>query len=272
MTLLPASTNALTQQLSQYDALLVAFSGGVDSALLLAEALNVLGPARVLAVTAVSPTLPQREFQACADLAAQLGATWIQRPTDELANPAFVANDGQRCYHCKSALFTLCEAVVAEQSEPQRWRIAYGANQDDLGDHRPGMQAAAERGIAAPLLDAGWGKAEIRARSRELGLPTAEKAAFACLSSRFPTHTPIHLDGLRRVELAEEALRAAGFNLFRVRFLGDEARVELGVEELPRVLNDASLQQKLIASIEAAGFRRAYFDPNGYRQGGANKQ
>nr|CRH07774.1 conserved protein of unknown function [Candidatus Magnetococcus massalia] len=265
----PVDTAPLEQILQRFDHLLIAFSGGVDSTLLLAEALRVLGRDRVLALTALSPTLPAAEQQEAAQLAEQLGANHLQLPTQEMQRSAFVTNGPDRCYHCKSALFDLCDQVIHQQSEPNRWQVAYGANQDDLGEHRPGMDAARERGIHAPFLELAWGKTTIRARSHELALATANKAPFACLSSRFPTHTPITVDHLAQVEQAEIVLRQAGFRLFRVRFEGAKARVELGQQELSR-LADPQLKQQLTQQIEKTGFLHVFFDPQGYRPGGAN--
>ncbi|ABK46195.1 conserved hypothetical protein [Magnetococcus marinus MC-1] len=268
-TITPQALHRLQSNLNRFDHLLVAFSGGVDSTLLLAEAVQVLGTQRVLALTALSPTLPAQEQQQAQQLATRIGARLIMAPSHEMRNPAFTANGPDRCYHCKSTLFDLCDQVVAQQDHPQRWSIAYGANLDDLGDHRPGMLAAQQRGIHAPLLESQWGKALIRQRSRQLGLATAEKAAMACLSSRFPTHTPITLEHLHQVEQAEEVLRQAGFRLFRVRFEGTRARIELGQDELPRLTHTPLLVQ-LTQAITACGFSQVSFDPNGYRTGGAN--
>ncbi|MEG3638295.1 ATP-dependent sacrificial sulfur transferase LarE [Magnetococcus sp. PR-3] len=269
MTITPQQMQALETQLNGFDHLLVAFSGGVDSTLLLAEAVRLLGKDRVIALTALSPTLPAQEQQEAQALAQQIGATSIMEPTHEMNNPAFTANGPDRCYHCKTTLFDLCDQILAKQDDPQQWAIAYGANLDDLGDHRPGMDAARERGIYAPLLQAKWGKDLIRARSHQLGLPTADKAAMACLSSRFPTHTPITLTHLNRVEKAENLLRKAGFKLFRVRFEGNRARIELGQEELYR-LDEELVQTELVQAIKHCGFEQVYLDPKGYRTGGAN--
>lgn len=260
----------LEEILAGFDHLLIAFSGGVDSTCLLAMAVRQLGAERVAALTAISPTLPRHERQACEALAQSLGVAWHPRASAEMDNERFAQNGPDRCFHCKSALFDLCGAWIADQPEPQRWGIAYGANRDDLGDHRPGMEAARLRGIHAPLLDAGLGKAEIRTLSRELGLSTADKPAFACLSSRFPTHVRITGDRVRQVEQAEAVLRRAGFRQFRVRYLGESARVEVGAEELSR-LETPPLREQILGEILATGFRSVEIDPRGYGCGGANR-
>ncbi|MBF0589730.1 MAG: ATP-dependent sacrificial sulfur transferase LarE [Magnetococcales bacterium] len=258
----------LAGNLAGYDHLLIAFSGGVDSTLLLAEAVRALGVGRVLALTALSPTLSEVERQESESLAVRIGARHLLRESGEMEDPRFVQNGPRRCYYCKSALFEMARQVVEEQPEPQRWQMAYGANRDDLGDDRPGMVAAQEAGAVAPLLDVGLGKLEIRKLSRLHGLPTADKPAFACLSSRFPTHTAITLVGLKRVEAAEMVLRNNGFRQYRVRDYGGLARVELGRDELGR-LDHVGLKARIIQGVLAAGFEKVTLDPDGYRMGGA---
>lgn len=260
----------LTKEIEKYDRLLVAFSGGVDSTCLLAMAVEVLGREKVVALTAVSPTLPAREREETVDLAKTIGVRHLLLESGEMADPRFLQNDSSRCFFCKSSLFDLCETARADLPEPERWTIVYGANKDDLGDHRPGMQAARERGVPAPLLEAGLGKDEIRAISKAMRLPTWDKPAFACLSSRFPTGIPITPQALTRVERAEEILREAGFRQFRVRIAGDGARIEVDVEEKRR-LDDPALRERLATGILEAGFERVEIDPRGYRQGGANQ-
>ncbi|MBF0283061.1 MAG: ATP-dependent sacrificial sulfur transferase LarE [Magnetococcales bacterium] len=253
--------------LQRFDHLLTAFSGGVDSTCLLAAAAAVLGVERVLGLTALSPTLPASERQEAEALARRLGVRLILRETRELDHPEFAANGPDRCFHCKSALFTLGRAMIDKLPEPSRWSIAYGANADDLLDIRPGMEAARRMGIHAPLLEAGMNKAAVRELSRALGLPTADKPAFACLSSRFPTFTVIDAARLRQVELAEEVLREHKFRVFRVRYHGALARVELGLDELGR-LDNVCLKTRLTQRILETGFQRVEFDPRGYRMGG----
>ncbi|MBF0311381.1 MAG: ATP-dependent sacrificial sulfur transferase LarE [Magnetococcales bacterium] len=259
----------LFEILSGFDHLLVAFSGGVDSTCLLASAVVVLGADRVVALTATSPSLSRHELQEAQSLAEAMGVEHRLRESAEMEKPEYAANDMDRCYHCKHALFDLCAyELIMRLKAPERWQVAYGANQDDLEEFRPGMVAAEERGIRAPLLEAGLGKGMVRELSRGLGLPTAEKAAFACLSSRFPRLVPITAEGLARVEAAEAVLRGEGFYQYRVRYHGELARVEVGVEELAR-WQEEGLQEKVRVGILAAGFGQVEFDPNGYRAGGA---
>ena len=240
----------------------VAFSGGVDSALLLKVAHDVLG-ARCLGVTAVSPSLPAAEREAAGRLAAALGARHRFISGHELDDPRYVRNAPDRCYFCKADLYGRLLPLAA--AEGVAW-VANGANRDDLMDHRPGMAAARERGIRSPLLEAAMGKAEIRAVSRALGLPTAEKPAMACLASRLPHGTPVTLERLRMVETAEAGLRAAGLRQVRVRHHGDLARIEVAREELPGLLGPAGARAAA-AAVRAAGYRRVALDLGGYRQG-----
>ena len=244
---------------------LVAFSGGADSALLLAVAHRVLGP-RCVAVTADSPSLPREELSAARAFASRYAIEHRLVRTGEMENPRFVRNDADRCFHCKGALF---EAMSAVSGEAGGGAMLFGAITDDMGDWRPGMEAARVAGARAPLLEAGFTKADVRALSRKLGLPTWDKPAAACLSSRFPTGRPITLDDLARVERAEAALHGEGFPQCRVRLLGDSARVEVPEERLGELLREP-LRSRIIGEMKALGFRFVTLDLEGFRSGSLN--
>ncbi len=242
---------------------IVAFSGGVDSALLAAVASEVLGE-RAVAVIARSPSLPRRELRLAEETARQIGIRLIAVDTFELDNPDYAANRGDRCYFCKDELFTALERVAAETGI--RW-IAYGENLDDLGDYRPGRRAAAEHGIRAPLREAGLTKADVRQLARRLGIPVWDKPAFACLSSRFPVGTRITAELLRQVEEAEDALWELGFRQFRVRHHGEIARIEVPKEEFGRLLEAA---EEVSRRLKECGYRFVTMDLEGYRSGSLN--
>lgn len=242
---------------------LVAFSGGVDSTFLLRVAHDVLG-GRVTAVTAVSPSLPAAEKEEAVALARRIGARHRLVETREMDDPGYVRNDARRCYFCKRELF----AVLGRLAAPGGEVLLYGAIPDDLGEDRPGMQAAREARVRAPLIEAGLTKKMIRALSGRLGLSTWNKPAMACLASRLPRHTPVTMESLARVERAEASLRALGYLQVRVRYQGSGARVELDGNGLLRSAAPEA-RERLVEAVRAAGFETVLVDPRGYRPGGA---
>jgi len=242
--------------------LVVAYSGGVDSAYLLAEAQRTLGD-EVLGVIADSPSLPRAALEEALALAGKIGARVEVVKTGELDNPDYAANPPNRCYFCKAELFTRLDALAKERGYRA---IAYGENADDMAQVRPGRKAAEEFAIIAPLRDAGLTKAEIRSLSREMDLPTADAPAQPCLSSRIPWGTPVTVDALAMVERGEAHLRALGFRVFRVRHLVEggvtRARVLVAPEEM---LHLEKVQPEIERGLRAAGYTAVEIDPQGYR-------
>ncbi len=260
-----AKQSRLIENLRALDSLLVAYSGGADSAYLAWAAHRALGE-RALAVTALSASYSHHDCEQAEACARAAGFRHEFIRTQEFDNPLYVANNADRCYHCKDELFERMEALAHERNFGA---IAYGINADDTRDFRPGHRAAHEHKILAPLLDAGLTKAEIRLLSQSAGLPTWNRPASACLSSRVPYGTAVTRELLEKIERAESALRELGFRQFRVRAHGELARIELAQDELSRGF-DPAVAQQISARVKSAGFAFVTLDLEGYRQGSLN--
>ena len=246
----------------------VAFSGGADSTLLLAMCIKVLGADRVLAATADSPTLPRSELDEAVALAAEIGAAHTIVVTEELHDERFASNPRDRCFYCKQELFQRLRALAVEKGYGH---LVYGATAADVGDFRPGMRAGKEAGAVAPLLEAGFSKEDVRELSRQLGLRTWDKPAMACLSSRFPYGTSITDEKLRQVEWAEDFLRRKlGFAQVRVRHHGDVARIEVPLKEMARLLGDP-IRGQIVRRFKEIGYTYITFDLEGFRSGSMNE-
>jgi uncharacterized protein len=265
MKSLKEKLEALRSQLRAHSPLLVAYSGGVDSAYLLAEARSVLGRDGVLGVIADSASLPRKALAAALDLAGNIDVRVEVVQTGELANPAYASNPVNRCYFCKAELFSQLEKIA----RVRLFRgLAYGENADDVRQARPGRAAAQEYAVLAPLMEAGLTKAEIRELSRSLGLPTADAPAQPCLSSRIPHGTPVTVSALAMVEAGEDWVRSLGFSVFRVRHLeqidskGARAKVQLAPAEMLRLQD---FKRDIESGLQAVGYAEVEFDPEGYR-------
>jgi uncharacterized protein len=243
----------------------VAYSGGTDSTLVAAVAARVLGD-RALAVTAVSPSLPPGEAAQAADVAATLGIAHRTIRTHETERSAYLANGVDRCYHCKTELYDVLAAVAVGAGGAQ---VVSGANADDLGDYRPGLRAAAEHGVRHPLVEVGMTKPEVRDAARALGIPTWDKPASACLSSRIAFGVTISVDMLTKVGRAERVLRELGFRQCRVRVHGDIVRIEVERTDLPR-LASPDVRDRVVEALHGLGYRYVTLDLEGFRSGSMN--
>lgn len=254
---------ALAGVLDRLGALVVAFSGGVDSACLAEAAHRTLGPGAATVVTAVSPSLAGAELADARRLARERGWVHLEVATAELADDAYRANDGDRCARCKDALLDALVPLAAERDAT----VVLGVNLDDLGDHRPGQQAAARRGACFPFVEAGLDKAAVRSLARHFGLDVWDKPAAACLASRVPYGTPVSAEVLARIEAAEAGLVALGFGEVRVRHHGDVARIEVPLADLERLVGDRAA---VVGAVRAAGYRWVTVDLEGLRSGNLN--
>ena len=255
----------LREIIRSHKRVLVAYSGGVDSSLLLKVALDVLGERNVEAVIASSDTYPSREKFDAMGFCDAIGASYSVIETDEMEDPRFLENTPERCYICKSHLYDEILKIARDRG----WdTVVEGSNVDDLKDYRPGRRAIEEKGIVSPLKEAGLTKAEIRAISREIGLPTHAKPAKACLASRIPYHTRIEKEVLSRIEQGEAFIESLGFTQVRVRSHGDVARIEVEPGELEKVLQE---REAIVKGLSEMGFTYVALDLKGYRTGSLNE-
>ncbi len=256
----------LIDALREMDHVIVAYSGGADSAYLAWAAKQALGD-DAIAVTADSASIPESHKRDAEAFAKQFGIHHQYVATNEFDNPDYAKNGPDRCFQCKDELFAVLERFGQERGISH---IVYGVNQDDLGDYRPGQRAAQLHQVKAPLVDAGLTKAEIRELSRAAGLPTWDRPAAACLSSRIPYGTPVTIENVKQVELGETEMKALGFRQFRTRFHGEMVRIEIAREELPRAMS-LDMADRLTAIFKRLGYKYVALDLEGYRQGSLNE-
>jgi uncharacterized protein len=261
-----AKAATLEARLAALGSVVVAYSGGVDSAFLAVTAARVLGE-RALCITADSPSYPERHRDLAIGTARAFNLRHEMVPTSEMDNPDYRANPSNRCYYCKHELYSRLTAIARERGCAA---VVDGSNADDRGDYRPGRQAAREFGVRSPLDEVDLSKEEIRALSRQAGLPTWDEPASACLSSRIPYHTEVTDEKLRIIERAEQALRELGFRVFRVRHHDDLARIEIARAEMPRAL-DPDVSAAIVRALKEAGYRYVSLDLQGYRTGSLNE-
>lgn len=265
----------MRQAIRQMERVIVAFSAGVDSTLVLKVALDVLGRENVIAATGISPSLAGRELNSVKELAGILGANLELLGTSEMDSEQYTANPSNRCYFCKTELYSKLGELAAKKqigktSAGKPWVILNGVNADDQGDWRPGLKAASEHAVRAPLLEAGLTKPEVRELARELGVPNWEKPALACLSSRIPYGTPVTIGSLGQIEKAEAFLWDRGFANFRVRHHSKIARIEIGVDDLQKLCQEP-LRTELVTYFKNIGYTYVTMDLQGFRSGSGNE-